>query len=155
MRDHWRRGGCSTGNKDRWRGTGGGTGGRKGGRKGAAKDRRRGWSRKKLRGIERVVMIVFVVVGSKLEEGFFILSLATWETTERGKRARTFFVGKRWCRGTDSTLVSRRSRRSRRSRHRRCHRVIWGLWWWVISRVRRGEIGHEFVGVERASASVG
>jgi len=131
MRHCWgRRGGCSVGDKDWWRGTGRGRGsgererGRRGGGGGI--------------GIERVlvIVIVFVIVGfdvgvgCNLEKRFF---LATWETTERSERARTFFAGERWRRGTGWTVVGRcRGRRRRRRRGRRCRhrhrRVVWGLW---------------------------
>jgi hypothetical protein len=52
------------------------------------------------------VVVVFIVVGSKLEKTLFIGALTTWEATERGKRARTFFVGERGPRGRDSTVLS-------------------------------------------------
>ena len=109
--------------------------------------------RERREGIERVLMIVFivVVVGCNLEKRFFILTLTTWETTERSERARAFFVGERWRGGTDSTVVSRRRgrRRSGRGGGRggRGGRVVWGLWWWTISRVRRREIRHRECGV--------
>ena len=82
-----------------------------------------------------MVVIVFVVVvvvvgvgvgvGCNLEKRFFILTLATWETTERSERARTFFVGERWRRGTDPAVMGRHCHRRRRGR--RCHRMVWWL----------------------------
>ena len=40
-----------------------------------------------------MIVFIVVVVGCNLEKRFFILTLATWETTERSERARSFFVG--------------------------------------------------------------
>jgi hypothetical protein len=71
------------------------------------------------------MVIVFVVVGvgvgCNLEKRFFILTLATWETTKRSERARTCLVGERWRRGTGSAVV-------RGGRRRRRRRVVWGIW---------------------------